>query len=129
MSDPSEIDPTLEPYFGLVKCKILPPVDLALPFLPYKCSERLMFPLCARCCENLQQTKCQCTDEQRGLLGVWTVVEVREAVELGYKIMKIFEVYHYPETTQFGGQGSDEDQGLFQVSLNLKDCMVLANFT
>ena len=107
--DPGEIDPTLEPYFGLVKCSVLAPEDLFLPLLPFKTAGKLMFPLCGNCAMLLAQEPCGCSDEERIMLGTWTTFEVKKALQLGYKIVRVHEVYHYPETSD------PEDGGLFQV--------------
>ena len=41
-------------YFGLVKCKILPPHGLYHPVLPYRSGGKLTFPLCRTCVEQEQ---------------------------------------------------------------------------
>ena len=41
-------------YFGLVKCKILPPYGLYHPVLPYRSGGKLVFPLCRACVEKEQ---------------------------------------------------------------------------
>jgi len=46
-SDPGHTD--IRPYFGLVKCKVLPPRHLYHPVLPYRHDSKLLFPLCAAC--------------------------------------------------------------------------------
>ena len=97
---------SLDNYFGVVKCKVLWPRGIYMPMLPYRNSvgDTLYFPLCARCCENLPKAsegRCSCSDAERALIGEWTTIEVERAVTLGLKIIKIYEVYHYPETTQF----------------------------
>jgi len=35
------------------------------------------------------------SDEERALTGTWVMDEVRLAVERGYKIIEIYEVYEY----------------------------------
>jgi len=37
---------------GIIKCKVLPPMKLYNPVLPYKSNYRLMFPLCSACAQN-----------------------------------------------------------------------------
>lgn len=111
--DPEEIDVSLEPYFGLVKCTILAPPDLFLPLLPFRTAGKLMFPLCGHCAMTLNQEPCSCSDEKRAMSGTWTTFEVKKAVELGYTILQVHEVYHYPETSDPNGEG------LFQVSFVL----------
>ena len=51
--------PPIDTWNGIVKCTVLPPRDLFLPVLPYKCNGKLMFPLCRLCCETENKTICQ----------------------------------------------------------------------
>ena len=43
---------------GLVRCKVLPPLNLLLPILPVKMHGRLIFGLCRSCCEESRQDDC-----------------------------------------------------------------------
>ncbi|XP_055352376.1 uncharacterized protein LOC129598480 [Paramacrobiotus metropolitanus] len=52
-------------YFGLVHCTVLPPADLWLPILPYRCNGKLTFPLCATCVKEQNSKKCDHTDSER----------------------------------------------------------------
>ena len=88
-------------YFGFAKVKILPPKELYHPVLPHRSNGKLKFPLCKTCAENESQTKCLCTDEQRTIVGTYCTPEIQKALEKGYKIIKIYEVYHFPETEQY----------------------------
>lgn len=76
-------------YFGIIKCKVLPPRGLYHPVLPMKCNGKLMFPLCRMCAETLQQESCSHADDERMLLGTWVTEEVKKAVEKGYIIQKV----------------------------------------
>ncbi|KAG8174743.1 hypothetical protein JTE90_012064 [Oedothorax gibbosus] len=87
----------IEEYFGIIKCKVLPPRGLYHPVLPYRYDNKLMFPLCKTCCETLQQTTCNHTNAQRALTGTWVSEELKVAVKKGYLILKIYEVYHFKE--------------------------------
>ena len=44
----------IAPYFGLVKCKILPPYHLYHPVLPHRSGGKLTFPLCRTCVKEEQ---------------------------------------------------------------------------
>lgn len=44
----------LRAYFGLIKCRVLPPRGLYHPVLPYRSVERSLFPLCRACAEQRQ---------------------------------------------------------------------------
>ena len=94
----SDFDHTLESYFGLASIKILPPRGLYHPVLPLLVrSGRLAFTLCARCADQQLQERCSCTTDQRALTGVWCTPEIQKAREMGYVVLKIYEVYHWNE--------------------------------
>ena len=94
-------------YFGLVQCKVLPPRHLYHPVLPYRHESKLLFPLCAACVEQEMVKRpldrcaeCVHTDEQRALTGTWCTPELSKAVDLGYDIQYIYEVWHFDETCE-----------------------------
>jgi hypothetical protein len=68
-----------ESWYGLNKCKILPPRKLYHPVLTIK-KEKLIFTLCTKCFDDKCYT-CSHNDEERVLLGTWTTDEVSKAVE------------------------------------------------
>ena len=105
ISTPGHTD--IHQYFGLIQCQILPPRELYHPVLPYRHDGKLLFPLCAACVEQempkrpLQRTsECVHTDRQRVLTGTWCSPELSKAVELGYQVQYIYEVWHFDETCQ-----------------------------
>ncbi|MCG8079176.1 MAG: hypothetical protein JAY75_23495, partial [Candidatus Thiodiazotropha taylori] len=106
-----EIDKdNIQQYCGLIKCKVLPPRNLYHPVLPYKCNNKLLFPLCRTCAEKSDNSQlCQHTrPEDREFVGTWVSIELFEALERGYQITEVYEVWHFPETTQYDkktGQG------------------------
>ena len=114
-------DYTLNSYFGLVKAKVLPPKGLYFPILPAKCKGKLVFTLCRTCAENEAQVRsCRCPDSRRWLMGCWTTPELKLALAKGYKILEIYEIYHYDNTTKntidpFTG----ENVNLFRDYVNL----------
>ena len=82
-------------FYGLVKCKILPPYELYHPVLPYRYDSKLLFPLCKTCAQRgikqelLQRSKkCPHSAEERSLTGTW---------KKGYVIVYIYEVWHLKE--------------------------------
>ncbi|GFU58563.1 uncharacterized protein TNCV_4068761 [Trichonephila clavipes] len=89
----------IDSYFGLVKCKVFPPKKLFHPVLPFRCNGKLMFPLCRTCAETLNQKTCSHTEEERSITGTWVTEEVKKAREKGYKIVKIYEVYHFQSSS------------------------------
>ena len=93
-------------YFGFVKCIVNPPRKLYHPVLPYRCHGKLMFPLCRTCAEELNQTSdCTHDDVERQLEGVWVTCELIKALEKGYTIASIDEIWHFPKksSTLFKG--------------------------
>jgi len=102
---------------GLMKCTILPPKNLYHPVLPCLHKKKLLFCLCRSCVFEQNMTgECQhFSDAERCLEGTWVIDEVRLAVNKGYKILEIQEVYQY-DVTQYNpdtGEG-----GLFVEHIN-----------
>ncbi|XP_074648785.1 uncharacterized protein LOC141904126 [Tubulanus polymorphus] len=92
----------IENYYGLIKCKVLPPRGLYLPVLPYRSGGKLTFPLCRTCAnESNQREKCHHSDDERSITGTWVTLEVQKAVKLGYKILDIYEIWDW-ETNETG---------------------------
>ena len=63
----------------------------------HRCDKRLMFCLC-RTCPAVQNWTADWTHEsiaERALVGMWVMDEVRLAVEKGYQIVEVYEVYEY----------------------------------
>ena len=102
-------------YFGIAKCTVLPPEKLFHPVLPLRQNGKLTFPLCATCVEE-EMTKptlersCACShsDEQRQITGTWCTPELEVAVEKGYQILHIHEVWNFPK----------KQEGLFRNYVN-----------
>ncbi|XP_055339070.1 uncharacterized protein LOC129588731 [Paramacrobiotus metropolitanus] len=91
---------TLDNYFGIMHCKILPPRNLMIPILPAH-FDKLIFTLCRTCAEEKNQQVCTHEDpEQRALTGTWCTLELQEAVKNGYELMEIHEVWHYPDSRE-----------------------------
>ena len=90
-------------WYGLIKCKVVPPRKLYHPVLPQRIKvdsyEKLVFTLCKTCAETRNQNKCKHTDTQRSFIGTWTTDEVSKALEKGYKILRIYEVWHFAKST------------------------------
>lgn len=93
----------LKEYFGLAKVKVLPPHGLYHAVLPVVSNGKLKFPLCATCADNECDTDCQCPDPKRYLVGTWCTPEINKALEKGYKLIRIYEVYHFHESIQYDG--------------------------
>ena len=84
----------------MIKCLILPPKQLYHPVLPFRCNNKLLFCLCrSSAVEQNYEDKCSHeTAAKRDLTGTWVMDEVRMAVEKGYKVLEIFDVYEYDVT-------------------------------
>jgi len=82
-------------YVGFVHCKVLPPKHLYVPVLPQRIHDKLCFVLCKSCGENKTVGLCEHTDEERSMTSTWSTVELQEAIDNGYEILKIYEVLHY----------------------------------
>lgn len=78
---------------GLIKCKILPPQTLFHPVLPMKANNKLLFALCRTCA--IEGGDCDHNAEQRAMIGTWVIDEVKKAVELGYELLEIYEIWKY----------------------------------
>ena len=91
-------------YFGIAKIDILPPLRLYHPVLPYRHESKLVFPNCRACVEvemrkplNNKEWKCPHSDEERTIRGTWCTPEIAKAVEMGYTLVRIHEVWHFPK--------------------------------
>ncbi|KAL2077904.1 hypothetical protein ACEWY4_025589 [Coilia grayii] len=88
----------LKNYFGIIKATVAPPRGLLHPVLPYRCNGKLMFPLCRTCAEQENQTPpCTHNDAERCISGCWVSIELQRAMEKGYMITKVDEVWHFPQ--------------------------------
>jgi len=63
-----------------------------------------------------QQTPCTCSDEKRAITGTYCTPELSKAIDKGYKILKVYEVYHWNETTQY--DPNTQEGGLFSKYIN-----------
>jgi len=109
-------DTDINKYYGLIKCKIIPPRKLYLPVLPSKINKKLVFTLCRTCAEN-EQDKCDHSVDERSLTGTWVLLEVQKAVQLGYKVIDIYEIWHWDETEQY--DVDKKSGGIFTEYINL----------
>lgn len=99
---------------GIVKLKILPPYNLLYPVLPLKQNNKLMFVLCETCGDSMTQSEeCSHSDEERSIIGCYVIDEVRKAMDLGYRVMEVYEIWEY-EVLQLNG----DQPGLFTEIMN-----------
>ena len=86
-------------YFGLVKCMMLPPRGLFHPVHPYHTQGKLMFRLCKTCADICNQNPCTHSDAERAIQETCCSVESMKALEKGYQILQLHEVWHFPDTS------------------------------
>lgn len=99
---------------GLIKCSILPPQNFYHPVLPTKMNNKLMFVLCRTCGENMNILESSNhTEEERMLNGTWVMDEVLKAIEMGYNITAIQEIWSYKII-----QSENGSKGLFTDFIN-----------
>ena len=96
--------------------KIVAPLNLYHPVLFYRSGGKLKFPLCRTCADKESQDPCTCSEEERALVGTWCTPEILKAIEKGYRLLKIYEVYHFPESTQY--DQDTKEGGLFTDYVN-----------
>ena len=87
-------------YFGIVRCRVMPPDNLVVPVLPSKnrvyTDGDVPDPL------ELEVSHEEAADGTRLVLdlhqriGCWTTVELRQALDRGYTIDRVYEVHHFP---------------------------------
>ena len=58
-----------------------------------------MFPLCCTCAMNENQKPCKCSDKDRVLIRTWCTPEINLAINMGYIIIEIYEVFNWSENT------------------------------
>ena len=93
---------------------ILPPAGLFHSVLPVHSGNKLTFPF-YRICVQEEQAKpmlsrnhyCPHSDADRTLRGTWCMPELVKAVEKGYTLIKIHEVWHFPPEQRRTGLFAD----------------------
>jgi hypothetical protein len=68
--------------------------------LLYHANEKLLFPLCASCANSSQET-CNHSEAERCLEGTWVSLEINFAIDNGYKIERIYEIWHWSVVEQY----------------------------
>ncbi len=96
-------------YFGLIKCEIRPPGNLDLPVLPLRHKGKLVYVLYPKCIDIVANSPCEHDNDERVIRGTWCSMEVQKAFERGYELVKLEEVWHWPESKE----------GLFADYINL----------
>ena len=97
------VDQSINSYFGIAVVDILPPPGLYHPVLPMRSGGKLTFPLCRTCVQEEQEKPmlershyCHHSNTDRMLRGTWCTPELVKAVEKGYTLVKIHELWNFP---------------------------------
>ena len=75
-----------------------------------------MFVLCRKCAETENQSICNNSVGDRSLSGTWVSDELQKAVQLGYTLLKVYEVWQYDTITKY--DPCTGDGGLFAQYMN-----------
>lgn len=93
-------------HVRLVKCRVLPPHFLFHPVLPVRVASKLLFPFCVQCARDqvpLPWTErshvCDHTPRERAFVGTWCTPELVLALEQGYVILHIYELWNFRQTS------------------------------
>jgi hypothetical protein len=90
-------------YTGFILATILCPADIKLPLLAYSSSNgNLVWAKC-RSCADMKQSSCNHSEAEKAWTATYTHLELNEALDLGYKVLEIFEVWHYSKWSTPGG--------------------------
>ena len=82
-------------YFGIVKCVVKAPDSVLFPVLPSTFNGKLVFSLCSMCAREKMQQYCEHEGAERHLESTWCTPELHDALDNGYEIVKIHEVWHW----------------------------------
>ena len=64
-----------------------------------KCSECKYKSNNCKECYEIRNSKCNHLDSEREIIGFWTTVEMNKAIEKGYKITNIYEVWNFEQSS------------------------------
>ena len=64
----------------------------------------------------MQHTSCLHSDGERALMGTWVTVELQKALDKGYRLEKIYEVWHFDEVAVY--DPDSKEGGLFAAYVN-----------
>ncbi|KAL3082356.1 hypothetical protein niasHT_038772 [Heterodera trifolii] len=85
--------------------------------------ERFTFPLCGLCADRRQQRPCRHGDDKRSWVCAYTHVELNKALQLGYVVTDLFEVWNYAEwddtlfsTTSTASSVSNDTDSIYYVN-------------
>ena len=80
--------------------------------------------LCRTCADNVQTDICQHDDEDRAIVGTYTTEEIKACIPLGYRVITIYHVWHYTESSQY--RPEKNEHGIFSKFVNTFNKMKMA---
>lgn len=128
--------PEDNPFRGFLQCRVLPPTPAQLDgrhtLLPYRThGGRLTFPLCSKCAETANSDRhqrrqhdhqplprCRHSDSQRAWVHAYTHTELNAALLIGYRVLDVYEVWHYDEWAS-----QEQNNSLFADYMNKLMCL------
>jgi hypothetical protein len=91
--------------------------------LPARFKDKLIFTLCHTCASEriskrdvIISPTCHHSRDERALVGTWCTVEVQEAVNRGYELLEIHEVWHFKNRIKY--DPISKTGGLFTEYIN-----------
>lgn len=106
---------------GLIYATVLPPQDNYIALLPVRHKKQLFYTLCRRCMEQYSENGkniytdelvCKHNEQDRSLTDVWYSDELQMALDYGYEIQQVSEVWSWTNFTSKGESLIDR-QSLF----------------
>lgn len=94
--------PSTDEWFGLVHLDILPPRRLCHPVLAETLGGKLVFHLCSACSRSNRDGPCDHTDKERVITSTYFTGEVDLAIKMGYTVLRVHELYHWPSSQRSG---------------------------
>ena len=76
-----------------------------------------MFPLCHTCAENEDKGYCICSSLSCALIHTWCMMELTLTINMGYDILEIYEVLHWPSNEKINN--TTGSGGLFTEYINM----------
>jgi hypothetical protein len=77
---------------------------------------KLIFSLCSKCTLEELTGGCKHSDEERALIGTWVTPELFKALNIGYKLVAVYEVWNFPVMAQYDPISGMA--GLFEAFIN-----------
>lgn len=88
----------MENYFGIEKCLVLPAGDLKLLVSSFWSKRKLLLPLCGTYAEIRGNQRCKRVPAICAFAGSRCTPKVNKVIQLGYKVLGIYEVWRYSQT-------------------------------